>query len=82
MPSGGGAQSLIQPTFSRYLGSVPFDTLQKAFGPESLGILLVKDVPPEFVDLRRRALSYSSYLGNLPKAELGESVNLLECLRE
>jgi hypothetical protein len=51
---------------------VPFDTLQKAFGPESLGILLVKDVPPEFVDLRRRALSYSSYLGNLPKAELGE----------
>lgn len=82
MPSGGGAQSLIKPTFSPYLGSVPFDTLQKAFGPESLGILLVKDVPPEFVDLRRRALSYSSYLGNLPKAELGESLNLLECLRE
>lgn len=62
----------FSPLFSRYLGSVPFDTLQKAFGPESLGILLVKDVPPEFVDLRRRALSYSSYLGNLPKAELGE----------
>lgn len=60
------------PLFSRPLGSVPFDTLQKAFGPESLGILLVKDVPTEFVDLRRRALSYSSYLGNLPKSELGE----------
>lgn len=73
MPSGGGAPSLTQSTFfSRHLGSVPFDTLQKAFGPESLGILLVKDVPPEFVDLRRRALSYSSYLGNLPKSELGE----------
>ncbi|KAH8771143.1 hypothetical protein F5883DRAFT_54036 [Diaporthe sp. PMI_573] len=56
-------------------GSVPFDTLQKAFGPESLGILLVKDVPPEFVDLRRRALSYSSYLGNLPKAELDKLEN-------
>lgn len=62
----------FSPLFSRTLGSVPFDTLQKAFGPESLGILLVKDVPPEFVDLRRRALSYSSYLGNLPKSELGE----------
>ncbi|KAI7779819.1 hypothetical protein LA080_000317 [Diaporthe eres] len=56
-------------------GSVPFDTLQKAFGPESLGILLVKDVPPEFVDLRRRALSYSSYLGNLPKSELDKLEN-------
>lgn len=53
-------------------GSVPFETLQQAFGPESLGILVVKDVPPEFAELRRRALSYSSYLGNLPKAELGE----------
>lgn len=53
------------------LGTVPFSTLQEAFGPESLGILVVKDVPPEFADLRRRALSYSSYLGNLPKEELG-----------
>ncbi|KAL1879255.1 hypothetical protein Daus18300_001834 [Diaporthe australafricana] len=56
-------------------GSVPFETLQKAFGPESLGILLVKDVPSEFVDLRRRALSYSSYLGNLPKSELDKLEN-------
>lgn len=60
---------------------MPFDTLQKAFGPESLGILLVKDVPSEFVDLRRRALSYSSYLGNLPKAELGESI-IFACVPE
>lgn len=56
---------------------MPFDALQRAFGPESLGILLVKDVPPEFVDLRRRALSYSSYLGNLPKSELGKCVLVL-----
>lgn len=54
------------------LGSVPLETLQEAFGPESLGILIVKDIPEEFADLRRRALSYSSYLGNLPKSELGE----------
>ncbi|ROV95005.1 hypothetical protein VMCG_08335 [Cytospora schulzeri] len=56
-------------------GSVPFETLQEAFGPESLGILIVKDVPEEFVDLRRRALSYSSYLGNLPKSELDKLEN-------
>ncbi|KUI54680.1 hypothetical protein VP1G_02033 [Cytospora mali] len=56
-------------------GSVPFETLQEAFGPESLGILVVKDIPEEFADLRRRALSYSSYLGNLPKSELDKLEN-------
>lgn len=54
---------------------MPFSTLQDAFGPSSLGILVVKDVPPEFADLRRRALSYASYLGNLPKAELGKQLS-------
>lgn len=52
-------------------GNVSFDTLQEAFGPDSLGILVVKDVPEDFAQLRRLALSYSSYLGNLPKEELG-----------
>lgn len=59
---------------SAITGSVPFSVLQEAFGPESLGILVVKDVPAEFADLRRRALSYSSYLGNLPKDELGKCI--------
>lgn len=52
-------------------GTVSFETLEQAFGLDSLGILVVKDVPPEFVELRHRVLSYSSYLGNLPKSELG-----------
>lgn len=52
-------------------GTVPLQTLQEAFGPDSLGILVVKDVPPEFAQLRRRVLSYASYLGNLPGEELG-----------
>lgn len=56
-------------------GSVPLETLQEAFGPESLGILIVRDIPEEFADLRRRALSYSSYLGNLPKSELDKLEN-------
>ena len=53
------------------LGKVSFSTLEEAFGPESLGIIVVKDVPPEFIQLRHRLLSYSSYLGNLPEWKLG-----------
>lgn len=53
------------------LGNVSFETLQQAFGPDSLGILVVKDVPQEFAQLRHMALSYASYLGNLPSEELG-----------
>lgn len=52
-------------------GNVPFETLVKAFGPDSLGIIIVKDIEPEFVDLRLQLLSYSSYLGNLPQFKLG-----------
>lgn len=51
---------------------MPFEKLQEAFGPDSLGILVVKDVPPDFAHLRRQTLSYASYLGNLSKDELGE----------
>lgn len=54
------------------LGTVASETLYEAFGPDSLGILVVKDVPPQFAGLRKHVLSYSSYLGNLPVAELSE----------
>jgi isopenicillin N synthase-like dioxygenase len=37
-----------------------------------LGIIVVKGVPSEFVQLRHRLLSYSSYLGNLPQFRLGQ----------
>lgn len=50
---------------------MPFTTLEAAFGPESLGIIIIEDVDPMFVKLRQRLLSYSSYLGNLPAAQLG-----------
>ena len=50
---------------------VAHESLESAFGPTSLGILIVKDLPIEFHDLRRRILSYSSYLANLPPEELG-----------
>lgn len=53
------------------LAEVPFQTLEEAFGPESLGILIVKDLPKRFVELRQKLLSYGSYLANLPSAQLG-----------
>ncbi|KAK5663767.1 hypothetical protein OQA88_4198 [Cercophora sp. LCS_1] len=56
-------------------GTVSLEALKEAFGPDSLGILIVKDVPPEFAGLRHRLLSYSSYLGNLPKSKLDELEN-------
>lgn len=54
-------------------GSVPFETLTEAFGPSSLGIIVVKDLPPTFKDLRAQVLSNSSYLASLPQDELGMS---------
>ncbi|CZR54833.1 uncharacterized protein PAC_04717 [Phialocephala subalpina] len=56
-------------------GNVSFSTLEEAFGPDSLGIIIVKDVPSEFVQLRHRLLSYSSYLGNLPEFRLAKIEN-------
>jgi hypothetical protein len=61
-----------------YEGNILFSTLENAFGPDSLGIIIVKDVPSKFVELRLRLLSYSSYLGNLPPHTLGQ--HLLMCL--
>ncbi|KAF2808263.1 Clavaminate synthase-like protein [Mytilinidion resinicola] len=51
-------------------GNVDFSTLEEAFGPSSLGIIVVKGLPEKFVELRHKLLSYSSYLANLPAEEL------------
>ncbi|CZT04067.1 hypothetical protein WAI453_011109 [Rhynchosporium graminicola] len=56
-------------------GNVSFQTLVDAFGPDSLGIIIVKDVPEEFAQLRHRLLTYSSYLGNLPQFRLDKLEN-------
>jgi hypothetical protein len=68
--------TLVQAVVAKFTGSgtVSFETLKEAFGPESLGILVVKDLPTEFPELRRSVLSYSSYLGNLPKSDLGIAI--------
>jgi isopenicillin N synthase-like dioxygenase len=51
-------------------GTTPFTSLESAFGPSSLGILIVKDLPPQYSVLRQKLLSYSSYLAQLPAQEL------------
>ncbi|EEP81765.1 conserved hypothetical protein [Uncinocarpus reesii 1704] len=58
-------------------GSVSFETLANAFGPSSLGIIIVKDLPEKFKDLRAQVLSNSSYLASLPADEL-ESLSSAE----
>jgi hypothetical protein len=58
-------------TLVQMIGSVSFETLTEAFGPSSLGIIVVKDLPPNFKDLRAQVLSCSSYLAALPPDELG-----------
>ncbi|PWY95599.1 Clavaminate synthase-like protein [Aspergillus sclerotioniger CBS 115572] len=51
-------------------GTVPPSTLTEAFGPSSLGIILVKDLPSTFTSLRAQVLSNTSYLASLPEPEL------------
>ncbi|KIW11374.1 hypothetical protein PV08_10674 [Exophiala spinifera] len=50
--------------------TIPFSTLTSAFGPDSLGILVVKDLPSSFSQLRSRVLSHSSRLAHLPGSTL------------
>ena len=68
--------SLMRIISSRVLGSVNFETLEEAFGPTSLGIIVVKDVPARFSTLRQKLLSYASFLANLPSDELGSAYSL------
>lgn len=53
-------------------GVVSFQTLEDAFGPSSLGIIVVNGLPAEFSSLRLNLLSYASYLANLPEEELAK----------
>jgi hypothetical protein len=49
---------------------VPFSTLLEAFGPDSLGILVVTDLPASFTPLRQQVLSNASRLAHLPAKSL------------
>ncbi|KAK5082169.1 hypothetical protein LTR05_007312 [Lithohypha guttulata] len=51
-------------------GNVAFDKLLEAFGPSSLGILVVSDLPASFAELRSKVLTNSSRLAALPASKL------------
>ena len=55
-------------------GLVSLSTLEEAFGPSSLGLLIVKDLPTHFSSLRYKLLSYASFLAKLPQEELGKKM--------
>lgn len=46
------------------------ELLETAFGPESLGIIIIKDLPQEYHVLRLKVLKSMSLLANLPELEL------------
>ena len=56
-------------------GNVSHETLLSAFGPSSLGILVVTDLPPTFPQLRSTVLSNSSHLAALPPSALETLTN-------
>lgn len=56
-------------------GNIPFESLLEAFGPSSLGILVVTDLQSHFPALRSNVLASSSSLAHLPPQELGALVN-------
>jgi len=70
MASAKTAQPVVVSLSDLESGNIPFSTLISAFGPESLGILVVKDLPPSFASLRSRVLSNSSRLAALPPSTL------------
>lgn len=51
-------------------GSIPLESLLDAFGPSSLGILIVSGLPSSFAALRTRVLTNSSRLAALPSSKL------------
>ncbi|RFU34712.1 hypothetical protein B7463_g1609, partial [Scytalidium lignicola] len=55
--------------------SVTLQTLEQAFGPSSLGILIVKDLPAQFHPLRKKLLTYASSLAQLSAKELDSLTN-------
>ncbi|KAL2441744.1 hypothetical protein ABEF95_016341 [Exophiala dermatitidis] len=76
-----GKQNIIQATpvtvslHDLERNTIPFSTLVAAFGPDSLGILVVKDLPREFSRLRSKVLADASRLAALAPEKLQKLTN-------
>lgn len=62
----------ITVTLEELSRGLEFDVLEEAFGLDSLGIIVVKDLSPEFHELRIEVLKSMSILANLLDDELGK----------
>jgi len=61
---------MVRTLTHRGAGSVASSTLLEAFGPDSLGIIVVTALPARFAELRTRLLSYASHIASLPASTL------------
>lgn len=61
------AAQAVTVTLGNLSRGLDLDILEEAFGPDSLGIIVVKDLPQDFHDLRLEVLKSMSILANLPK---------------
>lgn len=59
-------------TLDELLKGVDLNILEHAFGPDSLGIIVVENLPERFHALRTKVLKSASILANLPKEELSK----------
>lgn len=60
----------VSVTLEELNNGLDFDTLDRAFGPDSLGIIIVRELPDHFLQLRSKVLQSISVLATLPENEL------------
>ncbi|KAK6453917.1 uncharacterized protein RJT20DRAFT_131378 [Scheffersomyces xylosifermentans] len=63
-------QNPVVVSLSDLESGIDHKTLSEAFGPDSLGIIVIKDLPQKFHELRLRVLKAISILATLPAEEL------------
>lgn len=62
--------SAVTVSLAQLVDGLSLETLEEAFGPDSLGIILVKDLPAHYSTLRTKVLTSITALAQLPQAEL------------
>lgn len=69
------AQPVTVSLHDLHTNNISHSTLLQAFGPSSLGILLVRDLPASFSDLRTKVLTNASRLAALSSSQLDALTN-------
>lgn len=64
------SEEAVTVTLSELTEGLQFDKLEAAFGPDSLGIIVIKDLVPQYHAKRLEVLKSMSILANLPEEEL------------